>query len=338
MLEGAFTRRRVDGAGHELSLARPGDASVGSPANVMGIWTALNATVSTFVTRGGLKLAADVSADIGAGAATDGGAARGWVMLAHGGGQTRHSWASTARRLAERGWGTVSLDLRGHGDSDWDPDGDYATERYAEDLIDVAAALPGRPALIGASLGGIAGMTAEAVLAPGTFSSLTLVDIIPRADPAGVEKIIGFMGQRLDQGFATLEEAADSIAAYLPHRPRPKDLSGLRKNLRLGADGRYRWHWDPRFVGGSRRRRPDDHGADLEARCREIAIPVHLIRGRMSELVTLEAARAFVATLRDGAFTDVAGAGHMVAGDRNDVFLDAVLAFLETPRIAAAGA
>ena len=255
-------------------------------------------------------------------------------MLAHGGGQTRHSWASTAQRLAERGWRTVSLDLRGHGDSEWDAAGDYHIDRYAEDLIDVAAALPGRPALIGASLGGIAGMMAEAVVAPGTFASLTLVDIVPRTDPSGVEKIMGFMGAHLEQGFHSLEAAADSIAAYLPHRPRPKDLSGLGKNLRQGADGRYRWHWDPRFVTGVRRERSPSHGEDLEARCRDIDIPVHLIRGRMSELVSLEAAEAFVAGLKHGSLTDVADAGHMVAGDRNDVFLQAVVAFLESPRAA----
>ncbi len=292
----------------------------------------MDPAVTTFTTRGGLCLAADVARP-----AHDG-ATRGAVIFAHGGGQTRHSWASAARRLAERGWATVSLDLRGHGDSGWDPDGDYATERYAEDLIDVAAVLPGRPALIGASLGGVAGMTVEAVLAPGTFSSLTLVDIVPRADPEGVAKIMGFMGARLEEGFHSLEEAADSIAAYLPHRPRPKDLSGLRKNLRLGADGRYRWHWDPRFVSGVRRERPANHGEDLAARCRDITVPVHLIRGRMSELVSLEAAQAFVANLRDGVLTDVAGAGHMVAGDRNDVFFEAVSAFLESPRIAALAA
>jgi len=290
----------------------------------MGESVTLDTIVSTFVTRGGLELVGDVAGD----------GARGCVMLAHGGGQTRHSWASTAQRLAERGWKTVSLDLRGHGDSGWDADGDYATERYAEDLIDVAATLPGRPALIGASLGGISGMMVEALLAPHTFSSLTLVDIIPRSDPAGVDKIMGFMGANLETGFDSLEAAADSIAAYLPHRPRPKDLSGLSKNLRLGQDGRYRWHWDPKFVGGVRRDRSAGHGEDFEARCREIDIPVHLIRGRMSELVSLDAAQAFVASLKNGAFTDVADAGHMVAGDRNDVFLEAVLSFLESPQAA----
>ncbi|MFI4974869.1 MAG: alpha/beta fold hydrolase [Caulobacterales bacterium] len=282
----------------------------------------MHRSASTFLTQDGLRLAADVAGE----------GTRGSVLLAHGGGQTRHSWASTAKRLAERGWKTVALDLRGHGDSDWSSDGDYQMQRFAEDLVAVSSTFPDKPALIGASLGGMAGLMVETVLAPGTFRSLTLVDIIPKSDPAGVDKIMGFMGANLDHGFATLQAAADSIAAYLPHRPRPADLSGLRKNLRLGKDGRYRWHWDPKFVTGVRGSRTGDAMHDFEDRCRHIDIPVHLIRGRMSELVSLDAALAFVATLRHGAFTDVADAGHMVAGDRNDVFLEAVVAFLDDPK------
>jgi pimeloyl-ACP methyl ester carboxylesterase len=273
----------------------------------------------TFQTRDGLNLAADVAGD----------GQRGSVILAHGGGQTRHSWASTAKRLAERGWKTVALDLRGHGDSDWSSDGDYHVERFAEDLIAVSATLPDKPDLIGASLGGMAGLMVETAVAPGTFRSLTLVDIVPKSDPEGVEKIMGFMGANLDHGFDSLEAAADSIAAYLPHRRRPSDLSGLKKNLRQGADGRYRWHWDPKFVTGVRGARTTQSMEDFETRCRGIDIPVHLIRGRMSELVSLEAAKAFVAMLKQGSFTDVADAGHMVAGDRNDIFLEAAIGFLE---------
>ena len=279
------------------------------------------AAASKFLTRDGLQLAADIVGD----------GARGSVMLAHGGGQTRHSWASTAVSLAERGWKAVSLDLRGHGESDWAADGDYDSLRFAEDLVAVADALPDQPALIGASLGGISGLLVETVVAPGTFRSLTLVDIVPRSDPEGVAKIMGFMGANIEHGFDSLEAAADSIAAYLPHRPRPKDLSGLSKNLRLGDDGRYRWHWDPRFVTGMGARRQAAEGQRVEPRWEDIDIPVHLIRGRMSDLVSREAAEAFVATLRHGSFIDVADAGHMVAGDRNDVFLEAVLAFLEGP-------
>ncbi|HEY2052254.1 MAG TPA: alpha/beta fold hydrolase [Caulobacteraceae bacterium] len=272
---------------------------------------------AAFHTRSGLRLAADVVGEN----------RRGVVMLAHGGGQTRHAWASTAERLAERGWRAISLDLRGHGQSQWAADGDYAITRFAEDLVDVARTVEGRPAMIGASLGGMAGLAVETQVAPGTFSSLTLVDIVPRSDPEGVARIMGFMGANLEHGFDSLESAADAIAAYLPHRPRPTDLSGLRKNLRQSDDGRWRWHWDPAFVTGMSRRRAADAQAD--PRYDDLDLPVHLIRGRMSELVSRDAAEAFVATLRQGSFTDVADAGHMVAGDRNDAFLEAALAFLE---------
>ena len=279
----------------------------------------MNARVERIAVAPGLALAADIFE----------GSGRGTVILAHGGGQTRHSWSRTGQHLAARGWTAVSLDLRGHGESDWDADGDYQTRRFAEDLVAVADTRNEPTHLIGASLGGMAGLAVETVVRPGAFRTLTLVDIVPNSDPVGVSRILGFMGANLEYGFATLEEAADSIAAYLPHRQRPKDLSGLSKNLRLGADGRYRWHWDPKFMTGIRRAPAPGDAPLVEPVYEDIAIPVHLVRGRMSELVSLEAGRDFVSRLRDGTFTDVADAGHMVAGDRNDVFLEAVTSFLE---------
>lgn len=254
---------------------------------------------------------------------------RGAVLMAHGGGQTRHAWTKTAAALATRGWAAVALDLRGHGDSGWSPTGDYGIERFAEDLAGVARDIGGQPALIGASLGGLAGLFAEAKVAPGSFSSITLVDIVPNMDPDGAAKVMAFMSAHLGQGFGSLEEAADVIAAYLPHRPRRSDLSGLAKNLRQGGDGRLRWHWDPSFVSGVHRGRSLRDAEEFQARLAGLTLPVHLIRGRLSELVSQEAAEAFVAQLPNARFTDVAGASHMVAGDRNDAFLDAVVDFLE---------
>jgi len=274
---------------------------------------------TVFSTTDGLDLVAD----------RYGSPTRGSVLMAHGGGQTRHAWAKTAAALGDRGWEAVTLDLRGHGDSGWSPTGDYGIQRFAEDLADVARAMGGRPALIGASLGGLAGLYAEAEYAPGSFSSITLVNIVPSMDPDGAAKVMEFMGAHIAQGFGSLEEASDVIAAYLPHRPRPADHSGLAKNLRQGADGRLRWHWDPGFVSGVHRGRSLRDVDMFESRLPELRLPVHLIRGRLSELVSHEAAEAFVAQLPNAKFTDVAGASHMVAGDRNDAFLSAAVGFLE---------
>ena len=176
-----------------------------------------------------------------------------FVLFAHGGGQTRHAWQSSARLLADKGMHALSLDLRGHGESAWAADADYSMEAFAHDLIAVAAKLPKPPVLVGASLGGISGMIAAGELGKNAFEALVLVDITPKMDERGVEKIVSFMGQDLEHGFESLEAAAQSIATYLPHRKPSKNLDGLKKNLRLGEDGRYRWHWDPKFMTGTSR-------------------------------------------------------------------------------------
>lgn len=261
-----------------------------------------------------------------------GAARRGVVVLAHGGGQTRHAWAKAGERIAAAGWLAIALDLRGHGESGWSPSGDYRLTRFARDLALVAKQIGERPHLVGASLGGLAGLMAETHTDPGAFASLTLVDITPRMEPAGVARVVGFMADRSENGFSNLEEAADVIARYLPHRPRPQDLSGLAKNLRKGEDGRYRWHWDPRFITSVVETRATHSMDEFEARASELRLPLHLIRGRMSELVSEEAARAFLETAPHAKFSDVANAGHMVAGDRNDAFTEAVLGFLEDQR------
>ena len=248
------------------------------------------------------------------------------VLLLHGGGQTRHAWGETAAALADEGHHAVALDLRGHGDSSWDPEGEYGPDAIARDVTSIAKHFPTRPSMVGASLGGLAILLAQGESPDPPASAVVLVDIAPRVEPRGVERILGFMGAHPD-GFATLEDAADAVAAYIPHRPRPKDLNGLRKNLRLGPDGRYRWHWDPRMMRDGRPR-ATDNTARLEAAARGLRVPTLLVRGRLSDVVSEDGARAFLDLVPHARYVDVSGAGHMVAGDRNDPFTDAVVRFL----------
>ncbi|MBC7923665.1 MAG: alpha/beta fold hydrolase, partial [Ferruginibacter sp.] len=159
------------------------------------------------------------------------------VVLLHGGGQTRHSWGDTAHLLAQRGWYAVALDARGHGESSWSPDGQYRVEDLVDDLKEVVARLAAKPALVGASLGGITALLAEGESPVPFGSALVLVDTAPRVEPKGIERIFAFMSQHA-AGFADLEEAAAAVAAYLPHRPRPSDGRRLAKNLRRETDGR----------------------------------------------------------------------------------------------------
>jgi pimeloyl-ACP methyl ester carboxylesterase len=258
------------------------------------------------------------------------------VLLLHGGGQTRHAWRRTAERLARAGWTAYALDQRGHGDSDWVADGAHGFADFAADAVAVADALAARsgerPAVIGASLGGIASLLAEGEAERSgrgsVFSALALVDITPRVDPEGIAKIHGFMRAHAD-GFASVAEAAEAVAAYLPHRPRPRSLQGLKKNLRLYPDGRWRWHWDPQFLG-SPRSAFHRHGLEekLIAAAQRIEIPALLVRGGSSELVQEAHAREFLELVPHADYVDVAEARHMVAGDSNDRFSAAVLEFL----------
>lgn len=253
------------------------------------------------------------------------------VIFAHGGGQTRYAWKGAAESLGQRGYQSVALDLRGHGDSEWAKDGDYSLEAFGHDLVAVAAEFEvgGRaPHIVGASLGGLGAIVGAGILKPNAFASVTLVDITPNMEASGVAKVVGFMGEHSADGFASLDEAADVIAKYMPHRPRPKDLEGLRKNLRQGCDGRWRWHWDPAFIQGVMRRSAIERVNDLEQSVRDIKVPIHLVRGRMSELVSDASVEAFKALAPHAHYTDVAGARHMVAGDKNDVFTAAVSDFL----------
>lgn len=252
------------------------------------------------------------------------------VLLAHGGGQTRHAWQACGMTLGLHGYHALSLDLRGHGESDWAPDGDYNVERFAEDILSIADTFPEAPVLVGASLGGMAGLIAQGEYVRAGrrgFSALILVDITPRMNMDGVQKILGFMSSNLDTGFASLEEAADAIAQYLPNRPRPKNLNGLAKNLRL-KDGRYFWHWDPRFISGAHKPRSSQEPERLEHAARCVNVPTLLVRGNKSELVDTEAVRVFSELVPHHEFVDVADAGHMVAGDSNDTFNGAIIEFL----------
>lgn len=269
--------------------------------------------------RDGIRLAADVGGPRSAPT----------VILMHGGGQTRHSWGSAFRDLVAAGYQVVSLDARGHGESEWAPDGDYGIDALCADLHAVVATLNTKPALVGASMGGVTSLVAAGE-DPLLASLLILVDIAPNPNPAGIAHIHSFMTAHPD-GFANLEEAADAVAAYNPHRPRPKDTKGLSKNLRQRDNGRWYWHWDPQFVQ-VRSERKHLHIKGMSERMLDAAdkirIPTLLVRGKQTDVVSMEGVNELRLRIPKMEFVDVAGAGHMVAGDRNDAFNQAVTGFL----------
>lgn len=247
------------------------------------------------------------------------------VLLQHGGGQTRHAWKGTGETLGAAGYRAVAFDARGHGDSDWAPDGAYGQDAMVRDLQCVVAALgQRRPVLVGASMGGGTSLVAVGE-SHVDATALVLVDIAPRIELSGVDHIQAFMRLK-PEGFASLEEVAQAIATYQPHRGRPPTLDGLGKNVRLGADGRYHWHWDPRY-----RAAPFDleqRTRRLEACAINLHLPTLLVRGGLSDVLSEAGAQEFLALCPTAEYVNVTGAGHMVAGDRNDIFANAVIEFL----------
>ena len=124
----------------------------------------------------------------------------------------------------------------------------------------------------------------------------------------------------------TLEDAADAVAAYLPYRTKPRSPEGLKKNLRL-RDGRWYWHWDPAFLTA-----PDDDRfvrmQKLEQAVVDLKIPILLIRGKLSDVVSPEGVKDFLEKVPGAEFVELSDAGHTAAGDDNDAFSEVVVQFV----------
>lgn len=249
------------------------------------------------------------------------------VILLHGGGQTRHSWAAAQAQLIDRGYFVVNYDARGHGESDWSATGDYSLDALSSDLLAVRATIEGPVAFVGASMGGMTSFYTIGNSAHPVADALVMVDIVLRPAEEGRDKIVRFMTANRD-GFADLNAAADAVAAYNPDRPRPKDPSGLLRNLRLREDGRLHWHWDPRMLQQEPRAEPPSFGDRMVAVSSHVTIPTLLVRGGKSDIVDDDGVAEMRRLVPQTEVYDVPGAGHMVAGDRNDAFNGGVVAFL----------
>lgn len=273
---------------------------------------------TTFTTTDNLSLAVDVCHAQG----------QPTLLFAHGFGQTRGAWHAAMVSMAERGCRCVSFDSRGHGESDWLPGGGYHMQPFAEDLAGLARAQVEPPILVGASMGGLLGLVVAGEVRPSPFRALILVDITPRWETSGVERILAFMQAHPD-GFASYAEAADQIAIYLPQRRERKSEQQLRPLLREGPDGRLRWHWDPALLAGDLLSESERYQPRLFAAAAKVDVPVLLLSGERSDVVSRHTVDEFLALVPHARHIEVPGATHMLAGDANDAFTAAIAAFME---------
>lgn len=247
------------------------------------------------------------------------------ILMLHGGGQNRYSWKNTGQVLADRGFHVVALDSRGHGDSDRSPTANYSVDSLGADTLRVIDQIGGPTVLIGASMGGLTGILAAHEAGPEVITKLVLVDVVPRFEKDGSARIRDFMFSGVD-GFDSLEQAAEAVSAYLPHRAKPRSPEGLKKNLRL-RDGRWYWHWDPAFLT----KPADDPFVRmdmLEQAAIDLRIPILLIRGKLSDVVSPEGVQDFLTKVPRAEFVELSDAGHTAAGDDNDAFTEAVVEFV----------
>ena len=283
--------------------------------------TASTGTPRSFIGVGGVILRADEWVGEGADAHPI-------VLMLHGGGQTRHSWKSTGAELAAMGYHVIALDSRGHGESDWSTDADYGIQTMATDVMNALSAL-GRPAvLVGASMGGLTSLLVAQQAGASRVVALILVDVVPRYEKAGSKRVREFMLGGLS-GFATLDEAADAVSEYLPHRPRPRSSAGLRRNLCQRPDGRWYWHWDPTFM-----QHPDD---DPDGRLKQfedathaITVPMLLLHGGKSDVVGPEGVTRLLELAPHAQVMDLPTAAHTAAADDNEAFSRAVVTFVSS--------
>ncbi|MBV9516375.1 MAG: alpha/beta hydrolase [Mycobacteriaceae bacterium] len=247
------------------------------------------------------------------------------ILMLHGGGQNRFSWKNTGQVLGDQGFHVVALDSRGHGDSDRAPGADYALETLCGDVLRVIDEIDRPVVLIGASMGGLTAILVADIAGPESVTKLVLVDVVPRYDKTGSARIRDFMFNHI-HGFDSLEQAADAVAAYLPHRTRPRSPEGLRKNLRH-RNGRWYWHWDPKLMT-----KPEDDPQlrveKLESAASGLRIPILLIRGKLSDVVSVDGVKDFLDKVPSAEFVELSDAGHTAAGDDNDAFTDAVVRFV----------
>lgn len=231
------------------------------------------------------------------------------LILLHGGGQNGHTWDTVALAL---GRPAIAVDLPGHGRSDWREDHDYAPVTLAGDLaVAISSWAPGGAAVVGMSLGGLAGLALSEVR-PQLVDRLAMVDIAPGTDAKRVEPIVAFLSG--PERFGSVQEMLDRTVAFSPNRPIAALRRGVLHNARQLADGSWTWRWDP-----IRQWRLGEHQIDFTALWSAVdalRVPLLLVRGSASRVVSDDDVAELLRRQPTAQVAVIEGAGHSVQGDR----------------------
>jgi pimeloyl-ACP methyl ester carboxylesterase len=250
------------------------------------------------------------------------------VLFLHGGGLNAHTWDVVCLNLASK-YRCIALDQRGHGDSDWDPEGQYSLERHASDLREFVTALGLKDLLIvGHSMGGL-----NAIMFASEFTQslkgLVLVESGPDPRDDGAKRILDFLS--LPPELDSIESFVERALTFSPNRDPMLLRTSLQYNLRQLPNGKWTWKYDNR-----RSSTPEDRARNfqvIQGRLPLIACPTLFIRGGRSDVFRDEDAARITARLPLGSWVTVPDAGHSVQSENaRDLSFELRRFFEATPR------
>lgn len=248
------------------------------------------------------------------------------ILMVHGFGVSGHMFDEFAERMQDR-YHLIAIDQRGHGDSDWAPDGDYSRDAFVADLEGFRAALGlDRFVLVGHSMGGLNSVSYTNAY-PQHVRALVLVDVGPEAAKEGVENIVRFTRGPDELEF---DEFVEMAHRFNQRRSIENIRERMRHRLKPSESGKWTWKFDKRF-------RQQDSGIRIGSELtndqswqlfRDIRVPTLLIRGAESDVLSQEIAERVTREMARARLVVVPAAGHSVPGDNPDDFTAAVREFI----------
>ena len=249
------------------------------------------------------------------------------VVLLHGGGQSAHTWDACCLILA-RSYRCLALDQRGHGDSDWSPDGAYGFEDHARDLAGFVDRLGlRRPLLVGMSMGGI-NATVYASRHASRLRGLVSVDVGPDVQFEPVQRLMQGLGAY--RFFASTRDAAERLSRQGARRPVSLLENTLSYNLREADDARWTWKYDPRTLTEKTAEQILAPRQAIWGMLGGLTCPALVVRGADSEVFSEADAARFTNHLPRGSCVTVPGARHSVQTDNPRGLAAAIVAFDES--------
>ena len=248
------------------------------------------------------------------------------MLLLHGFAQTCHSWDFVALSFCDR-FRVMALDQRGHGDSDWAPNGDYSPETQQHDIKAIVESLDlNEFVLMGLSMGGRNSFT-YAANNPDRVKALVIVDAGPENRRGGTENIRNFV-QQADE-LNSVDEFVERVMKFNPRRSAEQIRGSIMHNLKQLPNGKWTWKYDKILRSPGRRMGSDpDMTKRLWGYVESLQCPTLVVRGGNSDVIALDTADGMHKRIPNGKLATVEGAGHLVMGDSPAGFQKVVRNFL----------